>query len=105
MKHLLFVIVIDGLMLAFSTVTLSSLIPKDKDDKKDEFNFSIVLIFFGVGTILGGFLSGYLSQNISVKKTGVLSTLLFGICCLYTLITLQYPSLTMGFIGGFLWGT
>lgn len=88
MKNLLFLIVIDGLMLAFSTVTLSKLIPKDSDEKRDKFNFSIVLITFGVGTIIGGFLSGYLSQNVSVKKAGIISTIFFAICCIYTLLNL-----------------
>ena len=104
MKYLLCLIAIDGLMLAFSTVLLSKLIPQNSDEKKFKSDFNIVLICFGGGTIIGGFLSGYLSQKISIKKAGLMSILLFVICCIYTLVNLRYPSLIMGFIGGFLWG-
>ena len=61
-------------------------------------------MLFGVGTIIGGYLSGYLSTKMNVISSGKLAVLTFFICCIYTFYMINCPSLIAGFIGSLLWG-
>ena len=96
--------IIDGLSLAFTSTSIPRFIPEYSSDEKNNLFAGICLILFGVGTIIGGYLSGYLPTKVGVVRAGKLTIILFFLCCGYTYIPINYPSLAFGFIGGILWG-
>lgn len=103
MKYLYAAMFLDGLMLGFVASYFSHLIP---EPIRSSLNVGIVLMINGVGAMIGGYFSGYLSDKISPGQLGVLGFLFITFTLLLTLLShyitlssLAYPSLM-----GFLWG-
>jgi hypothetical protein len=66
---------------------------------------SIALIFFGVGSIVGGYLSGYACDSFSLKKAGYLGNLFIGLTCGVEIYFLNVEhsvagTSTVGFLAG-----
>ena len=68
MKYLIAALFLDGFMLGFITTFFSHMIPESIRSPE---NIGIVLMVNGVGSIIGGYLSGYLSDKTSASKLGV----------------------------------
>lgn len=103
MKYLIAALFLDGFMLGFITTFFSHMIPESIRTPK---NIGIVLMVNGVGSIIGGYLSGYLSDKTSASKLGVggfifiIFTLLIALLSQFVYIsTLTFPC----FIS-FFWG-
>ena len=104
MAPVLPLIAVDGLILAFTSTCLSRLIPSTGDKHTDSLHTGICIIVFGIGTIAGGYLSGYLSDKLKIKNAGILALLVYILCCLGTFVTINFISLEGGIIIGFCWG-
>lgn len=68
MKYLIAALFLDGLMLGFITSFFSHMIPESIRTPQ---NIGIVLMINGLGSIIGGYLSGYLSDKVKPSKLGV----------------------------------
>ena len=78
MAPVLPLIAVDGLILAFTSTCLSRLIPSTGDKHSDSLHTGICIIVFGIGTIAGGYLSGYLSDKLKIKNAGILAAQIIG---------------------------
>lgn len=76
--------ILKGFLLAFKSTHFGSILPAEYETS---FNVGILLLFSGGGAVLGGWLSGYLSEKIDMLKQG--SYLFGGIVLLLVLIELQ----------------
>jgi len=83
MRHTIIAIVLDGLILGFVATNYSTLLPVDL---KTDLNVGILLIIHGVGGILGGTISGFLSDYMTVPQEG-------NITFLFILVTMLVTSL------------
>ncbi len=103
MKHIIPAMILDGIMLAFTTTNFSNFLP---ETLQTDYNVGLLHISNGVGAIIGGFLSGYLSSRIAVIKEGVILFLFTILTLLLTLLNYFYyfEGLTYPLITTFLWG-
>lgn len=103
MKHIVPAMILDGVMLAFTTTNFSTLLPANL---QSDFNIGLLHICNGVGAIIGAYLSGYLSSKIAVIKEGILLFLFTILTLLVTLLNKLYTFEEMNFalITTFLWG-
>lgn len=62
--------IISGFVVGFVSSSLSHLIPKSPGGKKNDNHVAIALIFFGLGNVLGGHLSGKFADKFTIKKAG-----------------------------------
>lgn len=58
----------------------------------------------GVGCIFGGFLSGQLSDLLTMKNAGRLAIMVILATSILTVLSLPYLNKPIAFILGFLWG-
>jgi predicted MFS family arabinose efflux permease len=103
MRHLFAALLLDGLMLGFVASYSSHLIP---EHLRSPLHVGIMLMLNGVGAILGGYFSGYLSDKVTPPQLGVLGFMFIILSLLLTLLA-NYLSLeTIGYpcFLGFLWG-
>ena len=104
MSPLLPLIAIDGLILGFTSTSLSKLVPSSDSIHQKSLQAGFCVTIFGFGTILGGFLSGYLSNKLNIHITGKLSIILYAICCLITLLAVNFLTFEGGLMVSFIWG-
>ena len=77
MIPVLLFIIITGLLMGFVSTSLSHLLPKLAEESKNDKNIGTSLIFFGIGTCLGGALAGRLSDKIKIKNACMVGVALF----------------------------
>lgn len=103
MKYVILAMILDGFFTGFIATNFSDFLPVPL---KSNFNVGLLHISNGVGSIIGGYLSGYLSIKINVLKEGVIlflcTTLILLITTFNTLLTIE--SLAFPIIITFLWG-
>lgn len=99
-------IVTDGFILGFISSSATHLLPEDHYSRIEA---GIFLIVLGAGAILGGFVSGFLSDKISIMKVGKSSFFILLVCMLLSiplfieLIENFFYSYFLGFAWGFGW--
>lgn len=103
MKHIVLAIVLDGLILGFTASYFSHLLP---DSLQSDLNVGILLIVHGFGGIIGGYLSGFLSDYIPVLKEGIVGYLFIAGTMLLTILKnyVHFETITFALVIGFLWG-
>ena len=89
MKYLIFAMILDGFFTAFIATNFSDFLPVPF---KTNFNVGLLHISNGLGAILGGYISGFLSDKIPPLKEGVI---LFTLTTLVLLITTFNELLTI----------
>ena len=65
MRHIMTALVLDGVLLGFTTTNFSELLPKAI---QSDLNVGILHISNGIGGVIGGYLSGSLSDRIPAAK-------------------------------------
>jgi len=103
MKYIILAIALDGIMLGFVTSNFSNMLP---ESVRDDLHLGIMLMIHGVGGIIGGYLSGFLSDTIAVPRVGILCFFFIMFTMLFTLlrsfIEFELPIYSY-FVSGF-WG-
>lgn len=96
-------ILIDGLILGFISSSVTHLLPYSNYSKLQA---GIFLIFLGLGAIIGGLLSGLLSDKLAIIKVGKSSFFLISICIFLSLpaILSLIEDLAYSYFLGFMWG-
>lgn len=103
MKHLFVALLLDGLMQGFISSYFSHLLPSEI---RTTVNLGIILSIKGLGSIIGGFLSGILSDKIKVNEVGILGFLFIILTLLMTLLNnfAELSTITYALVIGFMWG-
>lgn len=103
MKLLIVAMILDGFMLGFATSSFSEMVPQPI---RSSLNVGIVLIVNGAGSIIGGYLSGTLSDKIPASQLGIIGFLYLILTFLITMLTdyIKLETLAFPIIVGFLWG-
>ena len=112
MRHFIPIIVLAGLLISFNSSSLSHLLPHGsaQDNKKNDTRIGIVLIFYGIGNVLGGYTSGHLCDRIPEKiRVGIYGLIGMLIACFFEVMILYaeaYSLITasiVGFCTSFTW--
>ena len=74
------------------------------DQKKDELYAGIVLLAYGFGCMLGGYMGGRLCDYFAVKKTAYIGMLVFLLTCLLSILVSLVDVFSLSCCAGFLWG-
>ena len=103
MKILIPAMVLDGFLLGFTTTNFSTLL---KAEDETNFNVGLLHISNGIGAIIGGYLSGFISTRIHVLKEGVMLFLYFALSLLltYFIKLVDFEGLAYPLFITFLWG-
>ena len=104
MKYALGYSCIDGINVAISVTTLLHLYKSTGDQKKDELLAGIVLLAYGFGCMLGGYMGGRLCDYLAVKKTAFLGMFVFLFSCLMSILVSLVDIFPLSCFVGFLWG-
>ena len=96
MKEFLWLISLYGFVIGFVSASLSHLLPRSSDPNQNDTNIGIALFFFGVGSIIGGSLTGKIIDKIGMKKSAWIAPLLFIITLLIEIYFLLIPNSVMG---------
>ncbi len=97
--------ILAGLIVSFVSSSLSHFLPKPGPTETNDSKVSIALIFFGIGNIVGGYLSGWLCDKILIKKAGYFGHFLVVIGSIIEAISLFttkafWKSCLIGFMSG-----
>jgi predicted MFS family arabinose efflux permease len=84
MKYLFAALMLDGLMLGFVASYFSHIIP---ESIRTSLNLGIILMVNGVGAMIGGYFSGYLSDMIRPSQLGIMGFLVILMTLLLTLLS------------------
>lgn len=104
MKSVLGYMLLDGLLLAISFVTILHLYKQSGNQHEDEIKAGIILICFGFGAMAGGFLGGKLCDLITIKKTALLGTYLFIANCFLSIGVYSVDCFPLSGFVCFIWG-
>lgn len=104
MMHIVPAMALDGFLLGFTTTNFSNLLKEE--EASDAFKVGLLHISNGIGAIIGGFISGYLSSKIPVLVEGVI---LFFITIVSLLLTyfiklIDFETIAYPLFITFLWG-
>ncbi len=84
MYPIILFLVVDGISLGIYSSEITHLIPSDVDPDSVNKIAGIAMITLGVGSILGGFLSGKISDKLGTINAGRLAICFFlGSCCCF----------------------
>lgn len=75
-RYLVLSFIVFGLMMGFVSGSLSHLLPKSKDPEENDKRIGIALFCFGLGTIGGSSISGFIVDRYKYKKSGIISSIL-----------------------------
>ena len=100
MKSLIPLLIFDGLILGFISTSSTKLMPIESS----RVDIGIFLIVLGAGCIVGGFVSGYLSDLISMKNAGRLAVMAVLVVSVATVFVQRYLSMWVAFVIAFFWG-
>ena len=104
MKHIIPAMALDGLLLGFTTTNFSSLLKEEDND--NSIKVGLLHISNGVGAIIGGYLSGYLSSKMPVMREGVilLFTTILTLLLTYFVKLIAFETIAYPLFITFLWG-
>ena len=86
MIPVILILVLDGISLGIFSNQVVKLIPYEDSKQNLNKKAGIVVILMGIGTIIGGYLSGIISDKIKIKRTGFLLVGFFLLSCSLTFI-------------------
>lgn len=89
MKYSLGLIFIDGINIGVTTGTILHLMPKNEDQKQDDFNAGTCLFMYGIGCVIGGYIGGRVSDRFKIKLSSTIALLLYSFSCLFSMIASQ----------------
>ncbi len=98
------ILLIDGLCLGVQSSEITHLIPKSvPKDLLDKYA-GICTISLGLGSTLGGILTGKITDKWGTKISGRLGLLGFLVGCIVCIITLYVKEYAMAVLAAFIWG-
>lgn len=64
----------------------------------------IIMISLGVGSVVGGFTVGIISDKIGSLNSGKLALSFWLVCCTMFVAAVEWPNIGLGLLCGFTWG-
>ena len=96
------VLLVEALATGIRLNQITHLIPDDLEDTSKIAGYC--QIFAGVGSVIGGYLSSYLTDLIGALLVVKIELVFFSVCCGLYILAVQTPSLLLTYLSSFLWG-
>jgi predicted MFS family arabinose efflux permease len=96
-------LILDGLILGYITANNSKMLPVNI---RTDLNVGFLLIILGIGAVVGGLISGYLSDRIRITIEGKICFLIVVFTILLSAIINQLnpETVVLPFVSSFFWG-
>lgn len=104
MYPVLLLLVIDGLSLGIYSSEITHLIPPDTPSEDVNKIAGITMITLGVGSTIGGFISGIAADKTGMIIAGRLGLTTVALSCGCFLLALYEHELWLTLLAGFIWG-
>lgn len=104
MYAVLIMMMMDGLATAIYSSEVTKLVPSDTAPDMVDKMAGITMISLGVGSVIGGFISGVIADKKGGLFAGRLGLVFWVLCCACFVSALQWESMWMAQVAGFMWG-
>lgn len=104
MYPVLAILVIDGISLGIYSSEITHLIPPDTPADQVNKMAGVTLIALGVGSTIGGYISGIVADKAGTVVAGRLGLLTLLLSCASYLFAFWEKQLWLAFVAGFIWG-
>ena len=104
MYAVLVMMMMDGLATAVYSSEVTKLVPSDTAPDMVDKIAGITMISLGVGSVIGGFICGVVADKKGGMFAGRLGLILWIACCAFFFAALEWQSIWIAQVAGFMWG-